>query len=77
MREAVRRLPDCGSRSPVRVVVRGEAISSFLKSHRGFEIEPASNLVAGDVVDESGAMLILPDRYGTDGLFAVRVRRVR
>jgi 16S rRNA (cytosine967-C5)-methyltransferase len=54
-----------------------EVVFSFLKSHRGFEIEPASSFVGGDVVDESGAMLILPDRYGTDGLFAVRVRRVR
>jgi 16S rRNA (cytosine967-C5)-methyltransferase len=54
-----------------------EVVSSFLKSHHDLEIEPASDFLDGSLVDESGAMLILPDRYGTDGLFAVRIRKVR
>jgi 16S rRNA (cytosine967-C5)-methyltransferase len=54
-----------------------EVVSSFLNSHRDLEIESASGLVDESLVDESGAMLILPDRYGTDGLFAARMRKVR
>jgi 16S rRNA (cytosine967-C5)-methyltransferase len=54
-----------------------EVVSSFLKSHRDLEIESASGFVDESLVDESGAMLILPDRYGTDGMFAARIRKVR
>ena len=54
-----------------------EVIFSFLKSHHDLEIESASGFVDESLVDESGAMLILPDQYGTDGLFAMRMRRVR
>ena len=54
-----------------------EVISSFLKSHHDLEIESASGFVDEFLVDESGAMLILPDQYGTDGLFAMRMRKVR
>jgi 16S rRNA (cytosine967-C5)-methyltransferase len=52
-----------------------KVVASFLKNHHDFEIEPASGFVASSLVDENGAMLILPDGYGTDGLYAVRIRR--
>jgi len=54
-----------------------EVIFSFLKSHHDLEIESASGFVDESLVDESGAMLILPDQYGTDGLFAMRMRKAR
>ncbi len=50
-------------------------IAAFLEDHHDFEIESASRFVAGPLVDSGGAMLILPDSYGTDGLYAVRLRR--
>jgi 16S rRNA (cytosine967-C5)-methyltransferase len=54
-----------------------QVVRSFLGSHHDFKIEPASGFVETELVDEDGAMLILPDRYGTDGLFAARMRRAR
>jgi 16S rRNA (cytosine967-C5)-methyltransferase len=54
-----------------------DVVASFLTEHHECEIESASSFVDDALVDESGAMLILPDRYGTDGLFAVRIARVR
>jgi 16S rRNA (cytosine967-C5)-methyltransferase len=54
-----------------------QVVSSFLKCHKDLEIEPASDFLDESLVDGNGALLILPDQYGTDGLFAVRIRRTR
>jgi len=49
-------------------------VSSFLEKHHAFEIESAANHVDSSLTDKSGAVLILPYRYGTDGMFAARMR---
>ncbi|KPJ59767.1 MAG: hypothetical protein AMJ46_09740 [Latescibacteria bacterium DG_63] len=54
-----------------------QVITSFLEAHPEFNVEGASEFLDESLVDESGAMLILPDQYGTDGVFAVRMRKLR
>jgi len=52
-----------------------EVVADFLAGHPELEMESALGLVPAPLVDETGAMLILPDQFGTDGVFAARFRR--
>jgi len=52
-----------------------ELMAPFLAGHPELEMESALGLVPAPLVDETGAMLILPDQFGTDGVFAARLRR--
>jgi 16S rRNA (cytosine967-C5)-methyltransferase len=54
-----------------------EVVTSFMKEHPEFQTDGAGSYVDASLVDESGAMLILPDQFGTDGVFAMRMRKVR
>ncbi len=54
-----------------------EVVTDFLEKHPEFQMEGAETFTGESVVDESGAMLILPDQFGTDGVFAARMRKVR
>ncbi len=38
-------------------------------------MESALGLVPAPLVDEMGAMLIIPDQFGTDGVYAVRLKK--
>ncbi|MFH0778846.1 MAG: 16S rRNA (cytosine(967)-C(5))-methyltransferase RsmB [Candidatus Eisenbacteria bacterium] len=52
-----------------------EVVSRFVEKNPGFETDDASSFVGGSFVNSDGAMQILPDELGTDGVFAVRMRR--
>lgn len=52
-----------------------ELIASFVKEHPELAIESALDFVAAPLTDETGALLLLPDEFGTDGAFAVRLVR--
>jgi 16S rRNA (cytosine967-C5)-methyltransferase len=54
-----------------------ELIRSFVCEHSDLKIEGAINFVPAPLTDEAGAMLILPDDYGTDGVFAVRLVKTK
>ena len=54
-----------------------EVVAGFLTAHPELEMESVLGLVPAPLVDETGAMLILPDRFGTDGVFAARFRKAR
>jgi 16S rRNA (cytosine967-C5)-methyltransferase len=54
-----------------------ELVASFLREHQELEMESAIGFVPAPLVDETGAMLILPDEFGTDGMFAVRLAKKR
>jgi 16S rRNA (cytosine967-C5)-methyltransferase len=49
-------------------------IGAFLAGHPDFELEDASEFVPSEVVT-NGSLLLYPHRHGTDGAFAVRLRR--
>jgi 16S rRNA (cytosine967-C5)-methyltransferase len=51
-----------------------ELIASFLKEHPELSLENALGFVEAPLVDETGAILMLPDQFGTDGVFAVRLK---
>jgi 16S rRNA (cytosine967-C5)-methyltransferase len=52
-----------------------EMIDAFLAEHREFTIEaPPAGTVPDGVLDQ-GRLRVLPQRHGTDGAFAVRLRR--
>jgi 16S rRNA (cytosine967-C5)-methyltransferase len=53
-----------------------EQIDAFLAANSGWKLEPPpEDAVAGDVLD-GGRLRVLPQRHGTDGAFAARLRRV-
>lgn len=52
-----------------------DIVDQFLASHREFTIEPPPVGVVPDTVLDSGRLRVLPQRHGTDGAFAVRLRR--
>jgi len=57
-----------------------EQVTRFLASHPGFHPEPppegwATPRAAVDCLDAKGRLLTLPQRTGTDGFFAVRLRK--
>ena len=47
----------------------------FLSRHSNFQIEDARAFVDSTVVNERGCIETWPDIHGTDGSFAVRLRR--
>jgi 16S rRNA (cytosine967-C5)-methyltransferase len=49
-------------------------VHTFLEAHTEFEMEDGPAL-AGGVVDEAGALYVLPHEHGWDGAYAVRLRR--
>ncbi|MHB1862189.1 MAG: 16S rRNA (cytosine(967)-C(5))-methyltransferase RsmB [Gemmatimonadaceae bacterium] len=52
-----------------------EQVARFLTGHPGWRLEPpAPGTVPGDVLD-GGVLRVLPQRHGTDGAFAARLRR--
>jgi len=53
-----------------------EQVDAFLAANSGWKLEPPpEDAVAGDVLD-GGRLRVLPQRHGTDGAFAARLRRV-
>lgn len=53
-----------------------EQVTTFLKEHPGFVLEPP---LAGEIpaeVLDAGFLRVLPQRHGTDGAFAARLRKV-
>ncbi|UCF77970.1 MAG: 16S rRNA (cytosine(967)-C(5))-methyltransferase RsmB [Candidatus Eiseniibacteriota bacterium] len=52
-----------------------DVVSLFLQEHPEFEVRKPEPIADGSLVDDSGAVLILPDLYGTDGVFAVSMRK--
>jgi 16S rRNA (cytosine967-C5)-methyltransferase len=52
-----------------------EVIASFLAGNDEWQVEDASAFLPPEIVEEGGAMRMLPHRHGTDGAYAVRMRR--
>jgi 16S rRNA (cytosine967-C5)-methyltransferase len=50
-------------------------IESFLQEHSEFKLEPPPGGVVPDSVLDSGMLRVLPQKHGTDGAFAARLRR--
>ncbi len=56
-----------------------ETVHSFLAEHPEYQLESARPYLppgSADVVDRSGAVQTWPQRHGTDGFFAARLRRI-
>jgi 16S rRNA (cytosine967-C5)-methyltransferase len=54
-----------------------EQVARFLADHPGWRIEPPPDGVVPSSVLDSGCLRVLPQRHGTDGAFAARLRRPR
>lgn len=52
-----------------------EPVDAFLAAHPEFTVEPPPTGVVSDSVIDQGRLRVLPHRHGTDGAFAVRMRR--
>lgn len=52
-----------------------EQVRAFLERHRGFAPAPVEGVVDPSVLADDGSLLVLPQRQGVDGAFAVRLRR--
>lgn len=52
-----------------------EQIDEFLASHDGWTLEPPPSGAVPDEVLDGGRLRVLPQRHGTDGSFAARLRR--
>ncbi|MDB4917068.1 MAG: hypothetical protein JWM95_4712, partial [Gemmatimonadetes bacterium] len=52
-----------------------EQVARFLAEHPGWVVEPPPSGVVPDRVLDSGLLRVLPQRDGTDGAFAARLRR--
>ncbi|NUQ21823.1 MAG: RsmB/NOP family class I SAM-dependent RNA methyltransferase, partial [Gemmatimonadaceae bacterium] len=52
-----------------------EQIESFLADNPEWSLEPPPNGVVPDAVLDAGRLRVLPQRHGTDGSFAARLRR--
>jgi 16S rRNA (cytosine967-C5)-methyltransferase len=53
-----------------------EQVYAFLAANPGWKLEPPpDDAVPNDVLDD-GKLRVLPQRHGTDGAFAARLRRV-
>ncbi|MEM1043858.1 MAG: 16S rRNA (cytosine(967)-C(5))-methyltransferase RsmB [Bacteroidota bacterium] len=52
-----------------------DRVAAFLARHPGFALERADGLVPRAFVTEAGTYAALPQRHGTDGAFAARLRR--
>jgi 16S rRNA (cytosine967-C5)-methyltransferase len=53
-----------------------ELVDRFLDERRDFRIDPDPTAVDGGLLDEQGRLVVLPQSTGTDGSFAVRMRRI-
>jgi 16S rRNA (cytosine967-C5)-methyltransferase len=53
-----------------------EQIESFLADHNDWKLEPPADGVVPATVLDAGRLRVLPQRHGTDGAFAARLRRV-
>src|SRR4051812_40749799 len=53
-----------------------EQIEHFLKDHSGWRLDPPPEGVVPTTVLDAGYLRVLPQRDGTDGAFAARLRRV-
>jgi 16S rRNA (cytosine967-C5)-methyltransferase len=51
-------------------------VDRFLAAHPEFAVEPPPAGVVPDAVLDGGRLRVLPHRHGTDGAFAVRLRRM-
>lgn len=54
-----------------------DQVDGFLERHPEFALEPPSDAVAGELLDDAGRLEVLPQRAGVDGAFAARLRRSR
>lgn len=52
-----------------------EQVDSFLRQHEEFVLEPPRDGVVPDDTLDRGRLRVLPQRHGTDGAFAARLRR--
>ena len=52
-----------------------EQIASFLRAHPAFTLEPPPTGAVAEAVLDHGYLRVLPQRHGTDGAFAARLRR--
>jgi 16S rRNA (cytosine967-C5)-methyltransferase len=50
-------------------------VDDFLESHPGWSVEPPPSGAVPDDVMDAGRLRVLPQRHGTDGAFAARLRR--
>ncbi|HEX8716268.1 MAG TPA: 16S rRNA (cytosine(967)-C(5))-methyltransferase RsmB [Gemmatimonadaceae bacterium] len=50
-------------------------LESFLAEHAAFRLEPPAAGTVPDAVLDAGRLRVLPQRHGTDGAFAARLRR--
>src|SRR5688572_10489204 len=51
-------------------------VERFLEEHREWRLEPPSDGAVPSAVLDAGRLRVLPQRHGTDGAFAARIRRV-
>jgi 16S rRNA (cytosine967-C5)-methyltransferase len=51
-------------------------VESFLAEHPGWRLEPPPEGTVPATVLDAGRLRVLPQRHGTDGAFAARLRRV-
>lgn len=52
-----------------------QMVSAFLATHPEFTLEPPPAGIVPDAVLDGGFLRVLPQRHGTDGAFAARLRR--
>lgn len=52
-----------------------EQVDAFLARHSGWTVEPPPDGTVPDAVIDRGRLRVLPQRHGTDGAFAARLRR--
>jgi 16S rRNA (cytosine967-C5)-methyltransferase len=52
-----------------------EQVDAFLEAHPGWSVEPPPSGTVPDEVMDAGRLRVLPQRHGTDGAFAARLRR--
>jgi 16S rRNA (cytosine967-C5)-methyltransferase len=54
-----------------------QPVGLFLSTHRQFTLEPPPPGTVPEAVLDGGRLRTLPHRHGTDGAFAVRLRRAQ
>jgi 16S rRNA (cytosine967-C5)-methyltransferase len=52
-----------------------DVVDAFLRTHPDFVLEPPARGAVPDTVLDAGRLRVLPQRHGTDGAFAARLRR--
>jgi 16S rRNA (cytosine967-C5)-methyltransferase len=53
-----------------------DLVDRFLDERRDFRVDPDPTAVDAALLDERGRLVVLPQSTGTDGAFAVRMRRI-